>query len=69
MGYGLLEASYVTVRVFDVTGRQIATLVDGRQEAGRYVATWKADATPAGVYFIKMESVNSKQSVKTILMK
>ena len=69
VGYGLPEASYVTVKVFDVTGRQIATLVDGRQEAGRYVATWKADAAPAGVYFIKMESANFKQSVKTILMK
>ena len=61
IGYDLPEVSRVTVRVYDLLGRTVATLVEGTSEAGRHVAEWKGrnDAgtqVPSGVYFVRMEA-------------
>ncbi len=41
ISYRLPEASFVTLRILDVLGREIATLVSGNQEAGSYATTWQ----------------------------
>jgi hypothetical protein len=49
--YALPEAQEVTLRVYDVLGREVATLVDGRKEAGRHRAELKTAPMASGVYF------------------
>jgi hypothetical protein len=61
VGYDLPALSRVSVRVYDLLGRTVATLVEGTSEAGRHVAEWKGlnDAglvVPSGVYFVRMEA-------------
>jgi len=56
ISYGLPEASNVKITVFDMTGRQVAKLVDGVQEAGEHELTWNAQSNPAGVYLVRMQT-------------
>lgn len=48
------EAHAVLLKVYDLLGREIATLVDGRLEAGVHTYTFDAGGQPSGVYFARM---------------
>jgi len=54
ISYSLVEASNVSLKVYDITGRQVATLVNGHQEAGEHVVSWDASNVSSGVYFYKL---------------
>jgi hypothetical protein len=45
------QQSKVTIKVFDMLGRNVATLVDQVKEAGCYFAEWNASPLTSGVYF------------------
>ena len=60
--YSLASRSSVTLRVFDVLGREVAVLASGTQEAGRHVARWNASELSSGIYFYQLEAVGSKTS-------
>ncbi|MCK4512038.1 hypothetical protein KAW64_09875, partial [bacterium] len=60
IAYSLAGRSRVTVRVYDVAGRVVTTLVDGQVEAGPHVTVWdgttdSGERAASGVYFAKME--------------
>jgi len=46
--------SSVTLKVMDVLGRELATLVSGESAAGRHRVEWKAGRNPSGVYFYRL---------------
>jgi len=52
--FTLSEVQNVSLRVYDMAGRQVAVLVDGVREAGRHAATFNADNLASGVYFYKL---------------
>jgi hypothetical protein len=54
ISFSLAEAGDVTLNVYDITGRLVATLVNGYQEAGEHVAAWDASNVSSGVYFYKL---------------
>jgi hypothetical protein len=58
ISYALPFATRVTLEVFDVSGRRLATLEDGRREAGEHAASWSAGtgARHAGIYFLRLEA-------------
>jgi hypothetical protein len=61
LGFALSEASPVRLAVYDVVGREVARLVDGTMEPGRYEVAWtESDASggslAAGVYIVRMEA-------------
>lgn len=56
ISYTLPQASRVTLRVFDLTGKEVATLVDGRQLPGTHAATFDAADLPSGVYLYRVEA-------------
>jgi hypothetical protein len=62
ISYGLTADADVTVKVFDITGSVVATLVKERQEAGSHSCTWDATSASAGTYFVQ---VIYGQTVKT----
>jgi hypothetical protein len=69
ISYILHEAGKVTLMIYDVLGREIATLADGYQQAGRYTVTWNAtqiSGVPAstGVYFARLRVANDLGGVK-----
>jgi hypothetical protein len=49
----------VVLKIYDVVGREITTLINGNMPAGRYTKTWDASSFPSGVYFYR---INMKQS-------
>jgi serine protease AprX len=62
--YALAEGSVVSLKVYDLLGREVRTLVSGAQSAGRYLATWRGEtnigATAAsGVYFYRLDVQSS----------
>ncbi len=69
ISFGLPEANNVSLKVFDLSGREIATLVEGNLSAGNHTALWNADAAPAGLYLVKMVSGSFSDTRKVTLLK
>jgi len=64
----------ISLRVYDLSGRLIRTLVDGRQEPGLYQAVWDARdnsglEVPSGIYFYRMASEERVLTKKTALLR
>jgi hypothetical protein len=56
ISYDLPVASFVELRVFDLLGREIATLVNQRQNPGKHQATFNGTNVASGVYFYRLEA-------------
>jgi minor extracellular serine protease Vpr len=74
IAYTVAERGKVSLKVFDVLGRQVSTIFDGEQEAGSYRVTWNgrnANNLPvtSGVYFYRLESGNFSQTKKMVVLK
>ena len=54
IGYELPVSSYVTLKVFDVLGREVAVLVDEQKDPGSYTVSWNASMLASGVYYYRM---------------
>ena len=67
--YEVGNAGFVSVKVYDLLGREVATLVNEFKQAGSYPATWNAASFGSGVYFYKMQSGSFTSTKKMILMK
>ncbi|OGU64634.1 MAG: hypothetical protein A2499_09610 [Stygiobacter sp. RIFOXYC12_FULL_38_8] len=61
-------ASHVTLKVYDVLGREVATLVDEFKQAGTYVKTLHATSLPSGVYFYKLQTDNGFSETKKLML-
>ncbi len=69
IGYSLPKKSNVTLKIYTTVGKEIATLVNGEQEAGIYSASWNASAEPSGIYFYRLQTNTSVEVRKLILTK
>ncbi|MDP8228571.1 MAG: T9SS type A sorting domain-containing protein, partial [Candidatus Electryoneaceae bacterium] len=67
--YGMPEAGYLTVSVYDISGRLVATLFDGAQIAGHHMAIWNGHGMSSGIYLIRMESSSFNSVRKVMLVK
>jgi len=65
--YSLPHAGYVTLRVCNVLGEEVAMLVDGEHAAGTFKATWDASGMPSGVYFCRLTAGGHVQTKKMVL--
>jgi hypothetical protein len=57
------------VKVFDVLGREVATLVNEVKEPGTYTVTFNGSGLASGVYFCRLASPLSTQTQKIVLVK
>ena len=69
IGYQLPEQSDVRLEVFDITGRQVALLVDGTQSAGTHSAEFDASNLASGVYMYRLTANQQVQVRMMTLMK
>lgn len=70
--YELFDASFVKLKVFDLIGKEIATLVDGEQGKGTYTVVFDASKyanLTSGIYFYKIETNKYSEVKKMILTK
>jgi len=64
------QSGRVSISVYDVTGRRVATLLDvGNRAAGPGSVTFDARAMPSGVYFVKMQTSLQTLSKKITIVK
>ena len=54
--YQLPAREHVTVEVFDVLGRRVATLFDGVQDGGRHAASWATGGAASGTYVVRLRA-------------
>lgn len=67
--YQIPEISFVTLKVYDVLGKEIETLVNEEKPAGTYEITWYAEQLPSGVYFYKIQAGEYIATKKMLLIK
>ncbi|RJP74804.1 MAG: T9SS C-terminal target domain-containing protein [Candidatus Zixiibacteriota bacterium] len=67
--YELRDASYVSLRIYDTAGREIATLVDGWKEAGAHQVTFDGSDLASGVYVYRLAAGATVVSGKMVLVK
>ena len=60
---------YVSIKIYDVLGREIKVLVNEFKTTGRYSVTFEGSNLPSGIYYYKIESGNFTQVRKMILLK
>lgn len=67
--FTLPESAHVTVNVYDVSGRLMATLVDEQRQAGSYTAQFDASDLASGLYLYRMQAGEFVQTRKLMLIK
>jgi len=67
--YEVPKAEYVTIKVFDMLGREVSTLVNGNVEAGYYVYDFDASSLSSGVYFYKMTAGSFEKTMRMVVVK
>ncbi len=67
--YNIPQANFVSIKIFDSLGQEVATLVNEFKPAGSYTVEFSARSIPSGVYFYQLKAGDFVQTKKMILMK
>ena len=67
--YTVPQSSNIVIKVFDILGNEIETLVNEEKPVGTYELTWYAGDLPSGVYFYRIQAGSFVESKKMILLK
>jgi hypothetical protein len=69
ISYSLPVTGAVLLKVYDVLGREVATLVNGTKEAGHFSVVWNASTFSSGMYFYKLTAGNYTCTKEMVLIK
>ncbi len=69
INYTLSERSAITLKVYDVLGNEVASLVNGTQEAGKHDVKFDASKLSSGLYIYTLNAGNFTSSKKMMLLK
>lgn len=67
--YGLPEPSYVTLKIYNIVGKEVVTLVDEYKLAGYHHVRWDASKVGSGVYFYHLRAGKLSQVGKCLVLK
>ncbi|MCX6163790.1 MAG: FG-GAP-like repeat-containing protein [Ignavibacteriae bacterium] len=72
--YQIAKNGFVTLKIYDILGKEVATLVDGNLKAGTYVTQFSINSItnyqiPSGLYFCKLKADNFSETRKIVLLK
>jgi len=67
--YSLPNAGNVSLKVYDLLGKEVTTLVNGYQQAGNYSVTFNASTLASGVYFYRLETGRHTLVKKMVLVR
>ncbi|MDI6804763.1 MAG: T9SS type A sorting domain-containing protein, partial [Bacteroidota bacterium] len=65
--YSIPEPAYVSLKIYDVLGREISVIVNDWKEVGTHEVEWNAQSFSSGVYFYKLQA-GAFTSVKKMLL-
>lgn len=69
ISFQMPESGDVSLKVYDMVGREVAVLIDDQLSSGEHTATFDASNIPSGVYFYRLQTVNGSLSRKMTLIK
>ena len=69
VSYYVPDEAYVTIAVYDVTGRLVDRLVSQVEQAGEHTVEWNASRAPSGIYFCRLEAAGVVDTRKLVVMK
>jgi len=69
ISYSLPKESDVTLKVYNTLGKEVVTLVNKRQEAGKYNVTFNAENLSSGIYFYSIRTAENASVKKMILLR
>ena len=67
--YSIPNSGIVTLKVFNVLGKEVATLVNEEKPAGSYEVEFNGNELPTGIYFYQLKTGNYSETKKMILLK
>lgn len=68
IGLNIAQESQTVVRIFDIVGQEVSTLVNSKMSAGQHQLEWNASGQAAGLYFLKCECAGISQTQKLIYL-
>ena len=69
MTLALPESGYVSVKIYNIVGQEVATLAQGVMEANTYTFSWDASNVSSGVYIVRAEGAGQVATQKLMLVK
>jgi Secretion system C-terminal sorting domain len=67
--YSLSENSFISLKVYDILGKEVATLVNEKQNAGTYSFEFNGSNLSSGIYFYKIEAGDFRETKRMVLIK
>jgi len=67
--YAIGSRQFVTLKVYDLLGREVATLVNEEKPAGEYEVEFNGSTLPSGIYFYQLKAGTFSETKKMILLK
>ena len=67
--YAVPRTSHVSLKVFDVTGREVAVLMDEVVTVGEGRVTWRAEGVASGLYFVRLSAGETSATRKVLLVR
>jgi hypothetical protein len=69
ISFNLPSKSFVTLKLFDIIGREVATIVSEEMSAGSYSRQWNAVSMSSGIYFYRLQAGSFIETNKLLLLK
>lgn len=67
--YTIPARNHVTLKIYDMLGKEVSTLVDKEQDAGTYIVRWNAKNFSSGIYFYRLTAGNFIGTKRMVLNK
>ncbi len=69
IAYSIAKQTFVSLKIFNILGEDIATLVNKEQDAGKYTVEWDARSVASGLYFYRLQAGNFVAVKKLVIQK
>jgi hypothetical protein len=67
--FSLSSGSFVSLKIFDLIGREVATIVSEELSIGNYSRQWSTNGMPSGIYFYRLQAGTYSATKKLIMLK
>ncbi len=69
ISYSIPATSHVSLKVFDLNGKEVSSLVSEKKELGRYTNQWDGSGFPEGIYYCKLQAGTREETKKIVLLR
>lgn len=69
LSFAINQSSFITLKVYDVLGNEIAKLIDEERPAGKYEVSFNGSILSSGIYFYRLQAGSLAQTKSMILIK